>query len=71
MAAAQGRAEFNIEGDPRPDLIDLALETQPRSVHARAGDARRDHEPGRLAAETLPAARSTASIRRLRRAAFA
>ena len=47
-----GRVEFNIEGDPRPDLIELVLEVRPDQctlVPVRAG---RDHEPGRLAART-------------------
>lgn len=29
LAPHKGRVEFNIEGDPRPDLIDLVLETKP------------------------------------------
>ena len=34
-----GRVEFNIEGDPRPDLLALAHEVRAGSVHARAGEA--------------------------------
>ena len=49
LAPLKGRVEFNIEGDPRPDLLELVLAVQARSVHARAGGARRDHQPGRLA----------------------
>jgi pyridoxine 5-phosphate synthase len=29
LAPSRGRVEFNIEGDPRPDLIDLVLEVRP------------------------------------------
>jgi pyridoxine 5-phosphate synthase len=29
LAPLRGRVEFNIEGDPRPDLIDLVLQVQP------------------------------------------
>jgi len=29
LAALKGRVEFNIEGDPRPDLIDLVLAVRP------------------------------------------
>lgn len=29
LAALRGRVELNIEGDPRPDLVDLVLETRP------------------------------------------
>ena len=29
LAPLRGRVEFNIEGDPRPDLIDLVLEVRP------------------------------------------
>ena len=29
LAPLSGRVEFNIEGDPRPDLIDLVLEVRP------------------------------------------
>jgi len=29
LAPYKGRVEYNIEGDPRPDLIDLVLETKP------------------------------------------
>jgi len=29
LAALRGRIEFNIEGDPRPDLIDLVLAVKP------------------------------------------
>ena len=42
--------EFNIEGDPRPDLLALVHEVRPGPVHARARAAGGDHEPGRLAA---------------------
>ena len=47
---ARRGVEFNIEGDPRPDLLDLVDEVQAGSVHAGAGRARRGHQPGRLAA---------------------
>ena len=51
LARAPGAdVEFNIEGDPRPDLIDLVARGAAGPVHARAGVARRDHESGRLAA---------------------
>ena len=33
---AESSVEFNIEGDPRPDLIALALRGPARSVHARS-----------------------------------
>ena len=49
--------EFNIEGDPRPDLIDLVQEVRPDQctlVPVRAG---RDHEPGRLDRPTRRARR--------------
>lgn len=29
LAPLRGRVEFNIEGDPRPDLLDLVLEVRP------------------------------------------
>lgn len=29
LAALRGRVEFNIEGDPRPDLVDLVLQIRP------------------------------------------
>ena len=29
LAPLRGRVEFNIEGDPRPDLIDLVLAVKP------------------------------------------
>ena len=29
LAAYKGRVEFNIEGDPRPDFLDLVMEVQP------------------------------------------
>jgi pyridoxine 5-phosphate synthase len=29
LAPVRGRVEYNIEGDPRPDLIELALEVRP------------------------------------------
>src|SRR5262245_58602279 len=29
LAPLRGRIEFNIEGDPRPDLVDLVLEVRP------------------------------------------
>ena len=41
--------EFNIEGDPRPDLLALVRRSQARPVHAGAGGARRDHQSGRVA----------------------
>ena len=49
-ADAPPAVEFNIEGDPRPELLDLVRRGAARSVHARAGRAGRDHQPGRLAA---------------------
>ena len=51
--ALAGRAvEFNIEGDPRPELIDLVERGSPGSVHARPCRRGRDHQPGRLAARS-------------------
>ena len=29
LASERGQVEFNIEGDPRPDLIDLVLDVRP------------------------------------------
>ena len=29
LAPLRGRVEFNIEGDPRPDLVNLVAEVQP------------------------------------------
>ena len=52
LRASAPAIEYNIEGDPRPDLLDLVDEVRAGSVHARAGRARRGHEPGRLAAGT-------------------
>ena len=45
-----GAVEFNIEGDPRPDLIALVHDGPSDAVHARTGRPRRDHESGRVAA---------------------
>ena len=64
-AVRHGTVEFNIEGDPRPDLHRPRASSATRSVHARAGDARRDHESGGLAAGHAAATRSTAIIARL------
>jgi pyridoxine 5-phosphate synthase len=41
LAPVKGRIEFNIEGDPRPDLIALAIEVRPDQftlVPVRAGE---------------------------------
>jgi pyridoxine 5-phosphate synthase len=32
LGTLRGRVEYNIEGDPRPDLIDLALDVRPDQV---------------------------------------
>jgi pyridoxine 5-phosphate synthase len=41
IAPAKGRVELNIEGDPRPDLLELAIEVRPDQftvVPVRAGE---------------------------------
>ena len=48
LAAVRPRVEYNIEGDPRPDLLELVHGRAAGSVHARSGRAGRDHEPGGL-----------------------
>ena len=50
LRTLSGRVEFNIEGDPRPDLLALVHEVQADPVHARAGAPGRDHQSGRLVA---------------------
>ena len=39
LAPLRGRVEFNIEGDPRPDLVELVLCREAGSMHARARGA--------------------------------
>ena len=51
---AERGAEFNLEGDARAELVELAEELRGHAVHARAGAAGRDHERPRLG----PAARA-------------
>ena len=46
------KVEFNIEGDPRPDLLALAEEVRSRSVHAGAGACRRNHQSGGMGSGT-------------------
>ena len=58
-----GRIEFNIEGDPRPDLLELVHAGEAGPVHARAGSSRRDHEPGRMAGRYASATPWRASYR--------
>ena len=47
--AKEHRVEFNIEGDPRPGFPGAGPRGQARSVHAGAGEARRDHQRSGLA----------------------
>ncbi len=49
-AAIKRRVEFNIEGDPRPDLLDLVREVRPDQCTLVPVAARRGHQPGGLAA---------------------
>jgi pyridoxine 5-phosphate synthase len=44
-----GRTEFNIEGDPRPDLLNLVHELRPTQCTIVPVQPWRDHQPGRLA----------------------
>ena len=50
LAPEAARVEFNIEGDPRPDLLALVHEVKPDQCTLVPVKAGRDHEPGRLAA---------------------
>ena len=40
--------EYNIEGDPRPDLIDMVLTHETNSMHACSCCSRRDNKSYRL-----------------------
>jgi pyridoxine 5-phosphate synthase len=40
LAPLHGRVEYNIEGDPRPDLLALVPRGDTDAVHARARPAR-------------------------------
>ena len=71
LAPLRGRIEFNIEGDPRPDLARAGARGPARPVHARSGHAWRSDEPGRMAGRhpSRPAAADRSAI--CRRRAFA
>ena len=73
LAALKGRIELNIEGDPRPDLLALALEVRPDQftlVPVRAGeitsqagwDATSDPAPMRTVVSSLQAAGIRVSV---------
>ena len=70
-AGAAPAVEYNIEGDPRPDLLALVLEVAAGSVHARAGCAWGDDQSGGLAAGPGDRRSAGRDPMRSNRAAFA
>ena len=54
LGPLRGSVEFNIEGDPRPDLVDLVLAVRPDQCTLVPGRARRDHEPGGMGDRHAP-----------------
>ena len=62
LAPYERRVEFNIEGDPRPDLLALVREVRPDQCTLVPVASRRDHQSGGLAARH--ARRRDASRRR-------
>ena len=63
-----GTVEYNIEGDPRPELDRARARRQAGSMHARARDARRDHESGGMVRSSTPHGELQESIDRLKAA---
>ena len=48
LTGVEHRVEYNIEGDPRPDLLELVHQRHAGSVHAGSRAAGRDHQSGWL-----------------------
>ena len=59
--------EFNIEGDPRPDLLELVLKVRPTQCTLVPVTARRDYEPGWMARRLRPSTQLRADRDRHRR----
>ena len=71
LAPRRRDVEFNIEGDPRPDLLAMVREVRPHQCTLVPVTAGRDHEPGRLAARHAARRSCGRSSRTCRRAASA